>query len=155
MYRITVLLVLFMLLLTSQPFAKTSEGLDLTGVLKSRKVVGVIYFTKNNVKLSKTQKAEVDRIAALVASQSFSDKIVRVEGFATKHDHRSGPLTASFSRAKSVWHYLEQKNSFESRNLYLTGFTAKQSVSKLQGERVEIAIYDNPFKEEMNSYSSN
>lgn len=155
MYRITPLLVIFILLLTTLTFAKSSEGLDLSGVLKSRKVVGVIYFKNNDVKLSKTQKSEIDRIAALLISQLSPDKIVRIEGFATKAHHNSGPLAVSFSIAKSVWHYLEHQKSFDSSNLFLTGFTSRQSVSTLQGERVEIAVYDNPFKEEMDIYSSN
>lgn len=154
MYRIMGFLLMFVLLLTSQTFAKPLEGLGLTGVLTSRKVVGVIYFKKNNVKLSKVQKTEIDRIVTLVVSQSSSDKIVRVEGFATKDDHRPGPLTSSFLRAKTVWHYLEKMGSLDSSNLYMTGFSSKQSVSQLQGERVEIAVYENPFKKERDIYSS-
>lgn len=155
MYRITFLLIIFMLLLIPQSFARASENLDVSGVLKSRKVIGVIYFKKNSVKLSKEQQAEIDRIASLVVSQCLPDKIVRVEGFSAKRDRRAGLLNASFSRAKSVWYYLGKMDSVNSSNLYLTGFSAKQSISKLQGERVEIAIYENPFKEKMDIFSSN
>lgn len=155
MQRITFLLLMFILLTVPQSFAKPSDLIDISSVLKSRKVVGVIYFKKNSVKLSKTQQAEIDRIASLVISQYSPDKIVRVEGFSTKRDRRKDPLTASLARAKSVWHYLEKMDSIHWHNLYLTGFSAKQAISKLQGERVEIAIYENPFNEKMDTYSSN
>lgn len=155
MYRTGILFVIFILLLVSLSFAKANETPDFSGALKSRKVIGVIYFKKNNVKLSKDQQADIDRIAALAASQCSPDKIVRVEGFATNRDRRGSLLNASFARAKSVWYYLEKMDSFNSSNLYLTGFTAKQAISKLHGERVEIAIYENPFREKMDIYSSN
>lgn len=155
MYRITLFSLIIVLLLLPYPFARAAEILDLSGVLKSRKVIGVIYFKKDSVKLSKAQQTEIDRIASLVVTQYSPDKIVRVEGFATKHPRRADPLMASFSRAKSVWLYLEKMDSFNSSNLYLTGFSAKQSISRLQGERVEIAIYENPFMEKMEIYSSN
>jgi len=155
MYRITFFLLIIALLLLPQSFARASEALDVSGALKNRKVVGVIYFKKGNIKLSKIQRDEIDRIASLVVDQYSPDKIVRVEGFTTKHARRADPFMTSMSRAKSVWYYLEKMDSFNSSNLYLTGFSAKQSISKLQGERVEIVIYENPFKEKREIYSSN
>jgi len=143
------------ILLFPQSFARASEALDFPGALKSRKVIGIIYFKKDSVRLTKFQQAEIDRIASLVITQYSSDKIVRVEGFTTKRSRRIDPLTTSLSRAKSVWYYLEKMDSFNSSNLYLTGFNAKQSISNLEGERVEIAIYENPFKEKIGIYSSN
>lgn len=153
MYRITFFLI-FALLLFPLSNAWASEAQDIHGVLKNRKVIGVIYFKKDSAKLSTIQRAEIDRIASLVVAQYSPDKIVRVEGFTTKRARRADPIKASLSRAKAVWHYLEKMDSFNSSNLYLTGFSAKQSVSKLQGERVEIAIYENPFKEKVEIYSS-
>lgn len=155
MYRITFFLVIFAFLLLTQSFAMASEPLDFPEALKSRQVIGVIYFTTDSVKLSKTQRAELNRIASLVVAQFSPDKIVRVEGFATKRALQADPLSAALSRAKSVWHYLERMNSFNSSNLYLTGFDAQQSFSKLQGERVEIVVYENPFKGKTEIYSSN
>lgn len=155
MYRITFLLVIFILLLVPHSIAAAAAPTDISGVLKSRKVMGVIYFKQSNMKLSQAQQAEIDRIASLVISQYSPDKIVRVEGFTSKRNRRAGLLGASFARAKSVWYYLEKKESFNRSNLYLTAFTAQQSVSKLQGERVEIAIYENPFDVKIDSYSSN
>lgn len=155
MYRMTFFLLIFALLLLPQPFARASESLNVPAAFKSRKVIGVIYFKRDSVKLSKTQQAEIDRIASLVATQYSPDKIVRVEGFTTIHAQQTDPLTASLSRAKSVWHYLEKMDSFSRSNLYLTGFSTKQSISKLQGERVEIAIYENPFKDKLEIYSNN
>lgn len=155
MYRITFLLVIFILSLVSHPFAKTLDDSNFSGVLKSRQVAGVIYFKKNSVKLSKLQQAEIDRIASIVVSQSSPNKIVRIEGFSIKRSRRVDPLTLSLSRAKSVWHYFEKIDSLNSSNLYLTGFSTKQSISTLQGDRVEIAIYENPFKEKMDIFSSN
>ena len=155
MYRITFLILLFSLLSLPQSVARASETLDLSSTLKSRKVIGVIYFKQDSVKLSRTQRAEIDRIASLVTTQYSSNKIVRVEGFTTKHSRQVDPLTTSLSRAKSVWYYLKKMDSLNSNNLYLTGFGDKQSISKLQGERVEIAIYENPFKEKLEIYSSN
>ena len=155
MLKIIFLLMIFAFTLLPQSFAKASESLDFPGVLKSRKVIGVIYFTTDSVKLSKTHRAEIDRIASLVVAQFSPDKIVRVEGFATKHARQTDPLMASLSRAKSVWHYLEKMNYFNSNNLYLTGFDAQQSFSELQGERVEIVVYENPFKEKTQIFSSN
>lgn len=155
MYRITFSILLFSLLSLPQSVARASETLDLSSTLKSRKVIGVIYFKQDNVKLTKTQQAEIDRIASLLNTQYSSDKIVRVEGFTTKRSRQVDPLTTSLSRAKSVWYYLKKMASLNSNNLYLTGFGDKQSISKLQGERVEIAIYENPFKEKLEIYSSN
>ena len=136
MYRIGFLLI-SIFLLVSQSVAIESEHLDFSGVIKSRKVIGVIYFKNNSVKLSNTQQAEIDRISSLVVSQCSSDKVVRVEGFATKSDRRAGLLNASLLRAKSVWYYLRKMDPLNSSNLYLTGFSARQSISNLQGERVE------------------
>lgn len=155
MTRITVLLLFIFFLLVSPPFAKATEDPFFSGVLKSRKVVGVIYFKKNSSKLSKSQQAEINRIVSLVISQSSSAKIVRVEGFVAKKSRRTDPLKASLTRAESVWYYLNKTDFFNSGNLYLTGFNASQSISELQGERVEIAIYDNPFNEKIGIYSSN
>jgi outer membrane protein OmpA-like peptidoglycan-associated protein len=155
MSRITFFLLVFALLLLSQSFAGTSEALDHSGALKSRKVIGVIYFKTDNGKLSKIQRTEIDQITSLVIAQYSPDKIVRVEGFAPKGARRTDSLKASLTRAKSVWNYLKKMESFNSNNLYLTGFSANQSISKLQGERVEIAIYENLFKEKMEIYSSN
>ena len=155
MYRIMFLLVMLTLLLVPQSFAAATAPTDISGVLKSRKVMGVIYFKQKNMKLSRAQQTKIDQIASLVMSQYSPDKIVRVEGFTTKKNRRTGLSSASFARAKSVWYYLEKKGSFNSSNLYLTGFSTEQSVSKLQGERVEIAIYENPFNEKNDSYSSN
>ena len=155
MYRITYFLLLFSLLSLPQSVARASETLDLSSTLRSRKVIGVIYFKQDNVKLSRTQQAEIDRIASLVTTQYSPDKIVRVEGFTTKRSRQVDPLTTSLSRAKSVWYYLKKMGSLNGNNLYLTGFGDKQSISKLQGERVEIAIYENPFKEKLEIYSSN
>lgn len=150
-----VLLTIMALFLFPSSFACAFEVLDISSVLKSRNVIGVIYFKNDNVRLSEIQRAEIDRIATLVVDQYPSDKIVRVEGFTTKSPRRRESLQDSLSRAKSVWLYLEKKDSFTSRNLYLTGFSANQSISKLKGERVEIAIYDNPFIEPIEVYSSN
>lgn len=155
MFRITFFSLFFTMLLLPQSFAGVSETLDHSGALKSRKVIGVIYFKTDNGKLSKIQRTEIDQIASLVIAQYSPDKIVRVEGFATKGARRADSLNVSLSRAKSVWHYLKKMDSFNSNNLYLTGFSAKQSISRLQGERVEIAIYENPFKEKIEIYSSN
>ena len=156
MYRITFFLLLFSLLSLPQSVARASETLDLSSTtLGSRKVIGVIYFKQDNVKLSRSQQAEIDRIASLVTTQYSPDKIVRVEGFTTKRSRQVDPLTTSLSRAKSVWYYLKKMGSLNGNNLYLTGFGDKQSISKLQGERVEIAIYENPFKEKLEIYSSN
>lgn len=155
MYRITILLLFFILLLVSSPYAMAAEVSDFSGVLKSRKVVGVIYFTQNTNKLSKSQQEEAKRIASLVASQNSPDKIVRIEGFSAKNNRRSSASNDSLSIAKSVWYYLSKLELINASNLYLTGFTAAQSISKLQGERVEIAIYDNPFNEKIDIYISN
>lgn len=155
MYRITFFMLLFSLLSLPQSVAWASETLDLSSTLRSRKVIGVIYFKQDNVKLSRAQQAEIDRIASLVTTQYSPDKIVRVEGFTTKRSRQVDPLTTSLSRAKSVWYYLKKMGSLNSNNLFLTGFGDKQSISNLQGERVEIAIYENPFKEKLDIYSSN
>lgn len=159
MTKTVVLLLFSILFLGSLSFAKTTENPYFAGVLKSRKVVGVIYFNNYGDKLSKNQEADINRIASLVVSQSSSDKIVRVEGFVPKRGPRTNSLNDSLSRAKSVWYFLSKIEFFNSGNLYLTGFNASQSVSELQGERVEIAIYDNPFNENINEkmgiYSSN
>lgn len=155
MYRLTFFFIAVALWLLPQSVASAADPLDVAGALRNRKVMGVIYFKNDNMRLSKTQRAEIDRIVSLIATQYSPDKIVRVEGFTTKRARRADPLTTSLSRAKSVWYYLEKLDSFNSSNLYLTGFNAQQSISKLQGERVEIALYENPFKEKKEIYSSN
>lgn len=145
MYRVSVFLLLFVFLLFSHSVAMASEALDFPGAIKSRQMIGVIYFPANSIKLSRVQHAELNRIAAKIAAQFSPDKIVRVEGFSTKGAQKTDPLMASLSRARSVWHYLEKMDLFNSSNLYLTGFNAQQTLSELQGERVEIVIYENPF----------
>lgn len=159
MTKIAVLLLLFIFLQVTpsvaQSFTQEKEDSYFSGVLKSRKVVGVIYFKKNSHKLSKTQQAELNRIASLVVSQCSSDKIVRVEGFVTKNMRRTSPLNDSLAKARSVWHFLSKKDFFKTGNLYLTGFGSKQTISNLQGERVEIAVYENPFNGKKEVYSSN
>lgn len=155
MYRTTLFLLIFSLLLLPHSLARASGALDISGVLKSRKVIGVIYFPKDSVKLSKTHRSDIDKIVSLAVAQHSPDKILRVEGFTSKRTRQADPLAASLSRAKAVWHYLEKMDSFRSGNIYLTGFDAHQSISKLQGERVEIVIYENPFKEATRMYSIN
>jgi outer membrane protein OmpA-like peptidoglycan-associated protein len=155
MYRLSFFLIIIALWLFPHSFACASDVLDVAGALKNRKVMGVIYFKNDSMRLSKIQRSEIDRIASLIATQYSPDKIVRVEGFTSKRERRTDPLTTSLSRAKSVWYYLEKLDSFNSSNLYLTGFNTQQSISKLQGERVEIAIYENPFNEKKEIYSSN
>lgn len=159
MTKTVVFLLFSILFMGSLSFAKTKENPCFAGVLKSRKVVGVIYFNNYSDKLSKNQEADINRIASLVISQSSSDKIVRVEGFMPTGGIRANSLSDSLSRAKTVWYFLSKIEFFNSGNLYLTGFGASQSFSELQGERVEIAIYDNPFNENFNEkvgiYSSN
>lgn len=145
----------FSFLLSLPSLATATDPVDLPWALKSRKVIGVIYFSSDSSKLSRNQRTEIDRIAAQVKTQISSEKIVRVEGFTSRRAPQPEQLAVSLSRAKSVWHYLEKMEPFNSSNLYLTGFSAPQSFSSLQGERVEIAIYVNPFKEKTEIYSSN
>ena len=153
MPRSLYLSVFFALLLFSPSLAIASEPGDFPWVLKSRKVIGVIYFSSDSVNLSKKHRAEIDRIASLLTAQISSEKIVRIEGFTSRRAPQAEQLAASLSRAKSVWHYLEKMAPFNSNNLYMTGFSAPQSFSNLLGERVEIAIYGNPFVESNKIYS--
>lgn len=88
MYRLTFFLIIIALWLLPQSFASASDVLDVLGALKNRKVMGVIYFKNDNMRLSKTQRAEIDRIASLIATQYSSDKIVRVEGFTTNREQQ-------------------------------------------------------------------
>lgn len=155
MNRITFILILFVLTLAPYPSVRASEILNLQGVLKSRKVIGVIYFKGESAKLSNGQVAEISRIASRIDTQYSPDKIVRVEGFTSKKTRLPTSLDGSLARAKSVWQYLKKKDTLHNENLYLTGFSAKQSISKLQGERVEIAIYENPFNGSSEIYSNN
>lgn len=144
----------FLLLLFLPSFAIASEPGDYPWVLKSRKVIGVIYFSSDSVNLTRNQRTEIDRIASQVKAQISPEKIVRVEGFTSRRASQAAQLAASLSRAKSVWHYLEKMEPFNISNLYMIGFSAQQSFSSLQGERVEIAIYGNPFMENSKIYSS-
>ncbi|MBE0504140.1 MAG: OmpA family protein [Desulfuromonadales bacterium] len=155
MTRSLFFLIFFTFLLSLPSLAIASEPVDFPWALKSRKVIGVIYFNSGSGNLSRNQRTEIDRIAAQVMTQISPEKIVRVEGFTSRRAPQSEQLAASLSRAKSVWHYLEKMEPFNSSNLYLTGFSTPQSFSSLQGERVEIAIYVNPFKEKTEIYSSN
>lgn len=157
MPRITVLQLSIILLLILPSLVIAAESSDFPSVLKNRKVLGVIYFKENSPdeKLSENQQAEIKRIAALAISKKSSDKIVRVEGFAGKVEKGSDPLEASLSRAKLVWYYLRKIDLIKSSHLYLTGFNRTQSVSNLQGERVEIVSYENPFDEKIDIYSRN
>lgn len=147
MNRIKFILLLFVLILAPYSLGRASESPNLQNVLKSRKVIGVIYFKGESVKLSKSQLAEISRIASKIETQHSSDKIVRVEGYTSKKTNSDKALDSSFSRAKIVWQYLKKIETLHKDNLFLTGFNSKQSISKLQGERVEIAIYENPFNE--------
>lgn len=155
MNRITFILLFFLLILAPYHSSRASETPNLQGVLKSRKVIGVIYFKGESANLSKGQMAEISRIASRIDTYYSPDKILRVEGFSSKKTRRTSPFDASLSRAKSVWQYLKKIDTLHNDNLYLTGFGAKQSISKLQGERVEVAIYDNPFKGVTEIYSNN
>jgi outer membrane protein OmpA-like peptidoglycan-associated protein len=132
--------------------AIASEPGDSPWVLKSRKVIGVIYFSSDNINLSREHRIEIDRIANQVKAQISPENIVRVEGFSSRRA-QTEQLAVSLSRAKSVWHYLEKMEPFNCSNLYLTGFSTPQSFSRLQGERVEIVIYENPFKGNVEVYS--
>lgn len=145
MPRSSFLLVFFLLLWCLSSHAIASELGDSPWILKSRKVIGVIYFSSDSINLSRTQRTEIDRIANQVMAQISPEKIVRVEGFTSRRAPHSEQLATSLSRAKSVWHYLEKMEPFNCSNLYLTGFSTPQSFSSLQGERVEIVIYGNPF----------
>lgn len=144
---------IFLLLLFLPSFAIASEPEDFPWVLKSRKVIGVIYFRSDSVNLTRNHRTEIDRIASQVTAQISPEKIVRIEGFTSRRAPQAEQLAASLSRAKSVWHYLEKMEPFNSSNLYMTGFSTPQSFSSLQGERVEIAIYGNPFIENNEIYS--
>jgi len=157
MFRITVLQLSIILLLVSPSLAIAAESADFPGVLKNRKLLGVIYFKENSPsdKLSDRQQSEIKRIASLAGSKKSSDKIVRVEGFAGKDEKGSDPLETSLSRAQLVWYYLRKIDLLNNRQLYLTGFKRTQSVSDLHGERVEIVSYENPFDEKMDIYSRN
>ena len=153
MSRSSFLTIFFTLLLCSLSFAIASDPEDSPWVLKSRKVIGVIYFSSDNINLSRDHRIEIDRIANQVVAQISPEKIVRVEGFTSRRASQTEQLAASLSRAKSVWHYLEKMEPFSCSNLYLTGFSTPQSFSSLQGERVEIVIYGNPFMENTEIYS--
>ena len=148
-------LIFFLLLLFLPSLAIASETGDIPWVLKSRKVIGVIYFSCDSVKLTRNHRTEIDRIASQIMAQISQEKIVRIEGFTSRRAPQAEQLAASLSRAKSVWHYLKKKEPLNSNNLYLTGFSTPQSFSSLQGERVEIVIYQNPFKEKTEVYSRN
>jgi flagellar motor protein MotB len=154
MSRSWFLSVFFSLLLFSLSYAIASDAGDFPWVLESRKVMGVIYFDSDSVKLTRIHRTEIDRIASQVIPQISPEKIVRVEGFTSRPTRQTEQMAASLSRAKSVWQYLEKMQPFNSSNLYLTGFSTPQSFSSLQGERVEIVIYENPFKEKTEIYSS-
>lgn len=146
-------LLVFSLLLCFSSYANASEPGDSPSILKSRKVIGVIYFSNDNINLSRNQRTEIDRIASQIMAQISPEKIVRVEGFSSRRAPQAEQLRASLSRAKSVWQYLEKMVPFNCSNLYLTGFSTPQTFSSLQGERVEIVIYGNPFKENTEIYS--
>ena len=152
MSRSLFLSVFFSLLSCSLSVAIASEPGDSPWVLKSRKVIGVIYFSSDNINLSRDHRIEIDRIANQVKAQISPENIVRVEGFSSRRA-QTEQLAVSLSRAKSVWHYLEKMEPFNCSNLYLTGFSSPQSFSRLQGERVEIVIYGNPFKGNTEVYS--
>lgn len=146
MSRSLFLSVFFTLLLCTSSFAIVSDPGDSPWALKSRKVIGVIYFSNDNMNLSSDHRIEIARIAYHVMTQISPETIVRVEGFTSRSALQTEQLAVSLSRAKSVWQYLKKMEPFSSSNLYLTGFSAPQSLSNLQGERVEIVIYENPFK---------
>ena len=152
MSRSLFLSVFYSFLLCSLSVAIASEPGDSPWVLKSRKVIGVIYFSSDNINLSREHRIEIDRIANQVKAQISPENIVRVEGFSSRRA-QTEQLAVSLSRAKSVWHYLEKMEPFNCSNLYLTGFSTPQSFSRLQGERVEIVIYENPFKGNVEVYS--
>lgn len=154
MHRLILPLSICLLFLGSQAFAKGSEIGDNSAAFKSRKVMGVIYFEKNHVELSKDQQTEIDRIVNLGASQCTTDKFVRVEGFSSGQESPGEFLNYSFARAESVWSYLGKNDLFNKGNLYLTGFNAQQKISTLHGDRVEIALYENFLCDNMNIYSS-
>lgn len=147
MHVVKLILIAFVLIFIPLSYALAVEGQDFPGVLKDRKVIGVIYFKKNSDKLSRTQLSELDRIISKFDRQSSADKILRIEGFSSNRSSRSKMTSDSLSRAKSVWYYLKKKRVVNDDALYLTAFGAQQKLSSLQGERVEIAVYANPFKE--------
>lgn len=139
-------LILFLLcvLVVTPGVAAVPESIDVSSVLHTRQVAGVVYFKANSLSLTKRQKAEIDRIVSSALEKRADNGIIRVEGFATNRDLRSGVLHASLTRARSVWNYLNAKHNID-KDLYLTGFGGKQNISSLRGGRVEIAIYDNLF----------
>lgn len=129
----------------SQVFAEITNDFGSTGVLTSRKVIGSLNFKKNNFELSQSQIAEIDRIVKKSVIRLKPSQIIRVEGFSS--DYTASPVDTAFSRAKAVWLHLIKLDAVASDKLYLTGFTDKQF------DRVEIAIYDNPFDEKIDNSS--
>lgn len=142
--RCSLILFLLSVLVVTPALAAIPESIDVSSVLHTRQVAGVVYFKANSLSLTKRQKAEIDRIVTAALEKRAHNGIIRVEGFATNRDRRSGVLNASLTRARSVWNYLNAKHKIDS-DLYLTGFGGKQNISSLRGGRVEIAIYDNLF----------
>lgn len=143
--RISLIFILISVLVISQSLASVPPvSVDVSKVLNSRKVVGIIYFKANHLGLTKKQKVEIDRIVSSALEKRSKGDIIRLEGFATSRDQHSGIITASMTRARSVWNYLNVTHKLD-RDLYLTGFDGKQTISTLRGGRVEIVLYDNPF----------
>lgn len=139
------LVVIFSLVFISfDVIAATTDTIDLSNVLDTRRVIGVVYFAKNKAGLTDASRAEIDQLVGSMMTNLGERGIVRVEGFSSKGKSQRGELNVALKRARNVWSYVRTKHSVRD-NLYLTGFDSQQHISKLQGSRVEIAIYANPF----------
>jgi len=140
--RITGLLIL--LIVFGNVAAAAFETIDVSNVLDTRRVVGVIYFPKNHARLTREKYAEIDQLVISALKSCGEHGIIRIEGFSGTGRSRTGELNIALKRARSVWNYV-RINHLIHENLYLSGFNSQQQISELHGSRVEIATYANPF----------
>lgn len=145
--RLILIILLLVAFQTSQVFGSDTESVDVSGVLSSRQLVGVVHFKPNRYGLTRQVKAEIDKLVVSAMKKRGEHGIIRIEGFVSKTDSKQGQMSKSLKRARTVWNYMRVHHNIKD-NMYLTGFDGNQKISRIKGGRVEIVIYANPFSAE-------
>lgn len=142
--RLMLISILLVTFLTPQAFGSDSKSVDVSGVLNTRQLVGVVHFKQNRYGLTRQVKAEIDKLVDSAKKKRGAHGIIRIEGFVSKLDSKQGQLNKGLKRARTVWNYMRTHHNIKD-NMYLTGFDSRQNISRIEGSRVEIVVYANPF----------
>lgn len=147
MKRQILLVLLAFFLLLSSAHSDDLKRID-DNFMTSREVLGVVRFAEGSVLLTSKAKGVVDSLIPRLEKYDPSQKIIRIEGFASKSGDEKTNITLSMARAKSVVQYLRDNYQLEIE-IYLSGFGSKDSPLILNDQTcsAEVVLYDNLWKD--------